>query len=374
MSEIRVNQVDIGVVTVDVSNVCRDPALPPPVGLARLELVLAAWREQIRHDAEFALFVDRSTLDLFDPADVERARRMEADGRLRVEREADDPLLDAAERTGSCVLGGSVLSRDRFLDKRRGREWVPERFFEWEIQDGVVRIVRKRSRNTQPFDLSRAIEQKAARANGLKHPRNPLLRRRWICESGKSCFTCEVAPEGVEALPVLRDGVLLCPGCRQPLRDGGERPPEAALKLLIDDRVLLHFTLQAGAPVSFGRLVLPDGERFAALARRGGFDGLGREHAELVVDDDGMAIRPLGASYRLRICRWDARRRRYLRPRTVRDTTSFTRVAPRDALWLAKHVVLIRSGRSIAWAEQLSRAAEPGAWQLGPTGGAPSRP
>ena len=343
---------DTGLVSVDVTNVCRDHRLPGWVDFQRLELVLNAWRTQISRHAEFHLVADRSLLDDFSRRERRTAKRMQRAGGLFVHSQADAPLLNHAE-----AHDGSVLSRDRFLDARRDRPWVPERFFTWEVEKSL-QIVRLASRNTQPFDISRKLEQKLARAQGLPDLRHPAARRRWACVSEVACLTRESAPAFLRVLPVLEGDSTLCPGCRQPLRDLGMRPSEAELKVIVDDRDLARFTVRQGERVAFGRLLLPNTAELAELAREGAFAGVGRVHADLRISGKRLAVRPVDDRHVVSVLPWDAAKRRFGRERRLRHAEGFTAIGLRDSLLIGDQLEIVRSGRSIAEAEELSRASD----------------
>lgn len=220
MSEELTHAVDIGLVGVDVSNVCRDHNLRGEVGFNRLNLVLEAWGEQVFRHAEFHLIADESLLEYLSREERRLAKQMARAGQLALVPEADEPLLDYAEAHGGCVL-----SRDRFLSERPGRTWVPERFFTWEVEKEGVKISRQPSRNTQPFDISRRVEQKLARARGFRDLKRPALSKRWACNSEEvPCLTRELSPDFLRVLPLKEGELILCPSCRQPLLDLGPRP------------------------------------------------------------------------------------------------------------------------------------------------------
>jgi hypothetical protein len=357
------NQIDTGLVSVDVANVCRDHRLPGEVSLQRLELMLIAWRTQISRHAEFHLVADRSLLGDFSRHDKRQAKQMRRAGVLFVHPKADAPLLVHAE-----THGGSVLSRDRFLDARRERSWVPERFFTWEIGDSV-QIVRQGSRNTQAFDVSRKLEQKLAQAQGLSSLGHPTTKRRWACVSEVPCLTRESAPDFLRVLPVLELDVALCPGCRQPLRDLGMRPSEAELKVVADERTLARFTVRQGERVAFGRLILPNTTELAELAQQGAFAGVGRVHADLRLSGKRVAVRPVDDRHPVALCRWDSRRRRLGREQELRHADGFTAIGLRDTLLIGNRLELVRSGRSIAEAEELSENSDASPWRFHSTAG-----
>lgn len=357
-------QIDVGVVSVDVSNVCRDDRLPRGIGLHRLDLVLSGWRAQLCRHAEFHLFADRSLLRNLPRDDKRLARQMQRSGELSVHLKADGVLLDHAE-----THGGSVISRDRFLDEREGRSWVRERFFTWVIVDDEVKIVRRESRNTQPYDISRKVEQKLAQSRGFPDLRHPAARKQWACVSDVSCLTRELTPDALQVLPLLEGDLAICPSCRLPLRELGMRPDEAELKLIVDDATLTRFTLRQGERISFGRLTMPDTAALAELALKGVFAGVGRVHADLRLLGKRVAIRPVDDRHRVAVRRWDSQRRRFQREHELRHADGFTAIGLRDTLLIGDRLELVRSGRSIAEAEELSDTDDGAAWRLRSTAG-----
>jgi hypothetical protein len=354
--------VDPGLVGVDVSNVCRDHRLPGAIGFDRLNLVLDAWREQVSRHSEFHLVADESLLEYLPRDESRLAKRLRRAGELELVPEADEPLLDYIEAHNGCVL-----SRDRFLAERPGRTWVPERFFTWDVTDEGVRVMRQPSRNTQPFDISRRVEQKLARERGFRDLRRPALSKRWACGSGLPCLTRELAPDFLRVLPIREGDRILCPGCREPLLDLGPRPSEAELKLVVDDSTLARFTIRQGQRLAFGRLVLPDTADLADWARAGAFAGLGRIHVNLQMEDAQLSLRPVDDRHRVEIRRWNGKRRRFGRGQEIRCADGFTPVGVRDIVLLADRLELVRSGRSIAEAEELGRADDVAAWRLAGT-------
>jgi hypothetical protein len=360
--------IDTGLVSVDVANACRDHRLPGRVGLHRLDLLLNAWRAQVFRHAEFHLVADRSLLDDLSRDDKRLVKRMRRAGELFVHPQADAPLLAHAE-----AHGGSVLSRDRFLDARRSGPWTPERFFTWEIGDSV-QIVRQASRNTQPFDISRKVEQKMAQAQGLPDLRHNVARRRWACVSEDPCLTRESSPDFLRVLPMLEGELVLCPGCRHPLRDLGMRPSEAELKVVVDDQTLARFTVRQGQAVAFGRLTLPDTADLAELARKGVFAGVGRVHADLRLSGKRVAVRPVDNRHRVEMRCWDSKKRRFRREQELRHADGFTAIGLRDIILIGERFELVRSGRSIAEAEELTGSHEASPWRFQSTAGPEKMP
>ncbi len=349
--------VNCQIVAVDVSNVCLDKRLPGSGDFDRLELVLDAWEAQLYRGAEFHLVADRSLLSKLTGAAKQVARRMERRGELTVCPVADDVLLSYAEEHDGCVL-----SRDRFLAERPGRAWKHERLFTWNVDGAGVRIIEQPSRNTQPFDISRAVEWKLSRSRGFPGLDHAAVRQRWRCVSTDPCLTRETTPAELKVLPILRDDVALCPGCEQPLQALGERPFAVELKVMYDEIPVTRFSLEQGEEVAFGRLRMPDTAKLAELAGRGAFAGIGRAHADLRIVDRRLEVRPVDERHRVDVIAWDARRRRFLKPRALHHG-DFSSIAPRDVLLLGGRLELVRSGRSIAEAEGLSTGADVATWR-----------
>lgn len=362
MNALLAGDLDVGTVAVQVSEICRDDTLPAPAGLQRLDLVLEAWRAAICRHAEFLLVADRSLAEGLPADDRKRIEALQRDGSLRLAPDADDALLDRAEREGACVLA-SALSLEMIGSRPT---WAAARLFAWEVREDLVRIVQGSPREPAPFDLQFAREMGEARANGLAVPSGDAIRRRWTCGSDVPCITRQLTPYGLEALPVLRDGLPCCPGCGHPLLERGERAQDAELKLVVDDVVRLRLTLEEGRLVTFGRLILPDTADLAALAHAGGFAGLGRRHVELRLDPGGMRARPVDARHEVRMQRWEGGQGRLGRKHRL-PVLERTRVGLRDHLLLTERVVLRRSGRSIAEAEERARLDMDVPWQLAKT-------
>lgn len=356
--------VDVGVVAVDVANVCRDDSLPGRVGLHRLDMVVEAWRSQVSHFAEVHLVADRSLLSDLPKSDRRLVGELRRRRELLVSRkEADDRLLDLAEDTGGCVL-----SRERFLDKRRGRRWVPERFFSWQIDRGEVRIVRRVPRNTQPYEISRKEEQKRAQALGIPDLRHPAARRSWACVSNLACPTRDATPDVLQVLPLLERGRALCPGCGHPLEDRGPRQAEAEMKIVVDEIVVARFTVRQGETISFGRLAMPDTRALAELAWAGAFADIGRVHLEMLLQGRHLAVRPVSDDHPVWVRSWSSNSRRYGRERRLRHRDGLTSVGLRDTLRLGTKLELQRSGRSIAEAEAVKEPTERAPWRRWRTG------
>ncbi len=355
---VSVSEADVGVVGVDVANALRDPSLSGPVGMRRVERLVEAWRTQVSQHADVRLVVDRSVLTGLSRTDRRRIRQLRRRDGLLIAHDADHALLDLAEMHQGCVL-----SRDRFLDKRRGRRWVPQRFFTWIVSDNQVKIVRQESRNTQPFEISRKEEQKMVQARGISDLRHPAARRRWVCVSDVPCPTREITPDFLQVLPLLEGTQILCPGCRYPLRDLGPRPAEAEMKLVVDDAVLARFTIHQGETIRFGRLSMPDALPISELAWEGAFDDVGREHAAMRLLGRRLAIRPVDEEHPVWVRSWRSQARLFTRERRLRHSAGFTPVDIRDILLLGERLELHRSGRSIAEAETLGENEPDSGWR-----------
>lgn len=348
----------VSILVVDVANVCLDGSLPGFVSLSRLELVLDAWRQQICQYVEVLLVVDKSLLRKLPPADRQRVKRLRRQGSLWIRsRDADDLLLDMAEDKGGCVL-----SKDRFLDKRRGRRWNEDRFYSWSMRGNAIRVGRRPSQNTQPYDISRKEEQKLARLRGIDDLRHPALRRRWACVSEAACETRDATPEFLEVLPALDHITPVCPGCGHPLEDRGTRPNRAELKLVFDEVELARFSLTQGETIPFGRTMMPQSGKVVALGRKGKLSDIGREHVHVRLVGKRVAARPADDGHPVWVHRWDSDRRRFDR-RVQLHPGRFTAVGLRDILLVGERLELHRSGRSIVEAQSLGDPEADESWQ-----------
>lgn len=352
------NEADVAVVCIDVANVARDPALPGVFGLQRVDLMVEAWRSQISQHAEALLIADRSLLRNLPRVEKRRVKHLRRRNELMVTGDADELLLELAESHKGCVL-----SRDRFLDKRRGRHWIPQRFFTWQVGEGDVRIMRHGSRNTQPFDISRKEQQKLLQKMGIPDLRHPVARRRWTCSSDVPCPTREATPDFLQVLPMLEYEKVLCPGCHRPLQDLGPRPAQAELKLVVNSVVISRFMVEQGETIPFGRMAMPDSLAVAELAWKGAFNDVGRVHADLRLSGGRLAVRPVDEDHPVRVRQWESKTRLFSRERRLRYTDGFTAINLRDTLLFGTGLELHRSGRSIAEAEALDKAESSAAWR-----------
>jgi len=352
--------VDVGIVAVDVANVCRDTTLPARFGLDRLDLVLDAWSRQIYEHAEVYPVVDRTLMAELSRVERRRVKASCARQEMWVRRRgADDLLLDLAEE-----LGGCVLSRDRFLDHRRKRAgWIKERFFSWSVDAAGVRVGLRPSRNTQRFDVSRREEQKLAASRGIVDLRDPSMRRRWVCVSAAPCETRTANPVFLRVLPVLQEGTPHCPGCGHALADRGERPWQAEVKLIADEAELGRFTIEQDDPIEFGRAILPNSPELDRRGRRGQFSDLGRVHVNLRLDRGQLLASPADDGHRVWVQRWDASERRFERRIELHPRDGFTPIGLRDKLLIGSRLELHRSGRSVAEAETLGLPGSEEPWQ-----------
>lgn len=361
MQEELSGKIDIGIVGVNLAGVCGDQWLGDPIGLRRLDLVLNAWRTQISRYAEFRFFADRFLLRDLGREDRRRAKRMRRAGELEVGGNVDDSLLSDAEKHGGCVL-----AKERPLDAKRGLSAAPAQDFTWAVGDKGVRIAR-RAPYAQPVDTSHLAVPEPTDIHSLPDLRDAAVRNRWRCVSKAPCLTRELSPDFLRVLPRIEGDQILCPGCWRPLRPIDQRPNEAELRVLIDDDTVARFTVGPADEVTFGKLALPDTAELAELDRKGAFSGVGRVHAQLRMDGDRVAVRPVDDDHPVAVRRWNPRRRRLGRERELRHGDGFTPLELRDALVIGKRLELVRSHRSITEAEELRRGDD-AYWRLHTTG------
>jgi hypothetical protein len=254
-------------VVVDVSNVCRDRALPPSgekVRLSRLELLTRAWLAAKETAAEVILVADKSLALFLDEAERRAMAELRDDGRLLVVEIADEVLLDVARRRNL-----HVLSRDHFIDHRGEHGWIeanPHRFHCWTVEGETPSIVPRGIRRVSRQSYSRAREIKKLRLQGLdpeKHRR--ILTRRWRCRN-TDCSSSRTWQGELLLWPVVTAaGRPLCPNCAVQLQDVGPRTHTRQV-VVSDERTgaeSLRFPLEVGVPLTLGRGELATGVNLA---------------------------------------------------------------------------------------------------------------
>jgi hypothetical protein len=371
MEQELTSKVDIGIVGVDLAGVCHDPRPGAPDGLHRLEPVLGAWRRQLSRHAEFRFFADRPLLKELGREGRRPLKVMRQAGELEVSSAAADLLLAHAAGNDGCLLAG-----ERLFGTYRGRSSRPERNFTWAVgEEGVrafgeegVRIVRAGDAGGRfPF-AAPAPSGATSDAGSLADLRKTAVRERWQCASDVPCLTRETSPDFLRVLPLIEREAILCPGCRQPPRPLGKRPDEAELQVAFGDETVARFVLGADDEIAFGRLMFPETARLYELARERAFTDVGKVHAQLRMDGDRVAVRPVDARHPVAMRRWSPRWRRLGRERELRHGDGFVPLEPRDRLLVGKRLELFRSPRSIAEAEELRRGDD-SYWRLHTTGG-----
>src|SRR5690242_14140314 len=97
--------VDTGTVVVDVSPVVRNATLGGDEGLARLDLVLEAWRAQVDAFSQFILVADRSLRKNIPQEEASQLEdRLAAWGEHELAAYADPVVLRHAERHRAVIL------------------------------------------------------------------------------------------------------------------------------------------------------------------------------------------------------------------------------------------------------------------------------
>ena len=283
---------------VDVSNVCWSPYLPPIGRQApvwdRLDLVMAAWREQHGADAELALIADDSLMRVLGP-DARSFLALKRDGGIKTASVADDEILRLAYESGL-----HVITRDHYIDHRAAHRWIdqsPERFHAWETVDGAVRLAPLGIRTRSAQDVSQAREVKvlryAAKLDARNQVHRKVLQTRWRCPN-TSCRQAAQWQGQLLTWPAISpEGAAVCPSCRRNLVALG---PRAALHEVVVADVesqaeILRFPLEVDCPVIVGRGVAVKGIDLAMYADGGRpvIDTVSRQHLMVRLTSAGSA-------------------------------------------------------------------------------------
>lgn len=327
---------------VDLSNVCRDKALggAAVASWERYRKVLDAWRQQINKDSVVLAVADDSLFRLLSTMQ-DRSAFVAAQARGEVESapDADPVILDAARETGAAVL-----SKDGYVGHRRRHDWIQgdaEHFWSWTTAPGGgIKITRRDMRVRSDFTMTRAAERDERKAKNLLHTDGtPLLDRLWRCV-GDACPRAQEDPLGVP--PLLWHGEVLCPDCRQPVDDAGERDAGRVVKVKIGDEELLRFAVLERRVLTVGRGDGDDVLDLGSLHPRAA--AVSRRHLELELRGGQAVVTDLGSSNGTSIQRWDPARRGWSAGQPLVGGQTAT-LLPRDRLVLGGVVVLEQSAR-----------------------------
>lgn len=288
-------------VVVDVSNICRDPGVPPEgrCRLGRYIALLESIAESFGEDAAVLGVADASLIHGFSDAERRTYRRRVDAGEILVEPKADVRLLRLAGEHGA-----KVVSRDGFTAHRKEFPWIAHSegvFWDWEMAGSKLQLRPREMRTYLAFDVSRAADvddlEMGHRLQGRRL--EDVLRHRWSC-SNSACLSHRFS-----GTPTPRwDGdSYRCPACSSTMVRGEERPRAVQLKLTGDTGPGRRPVVDQGTTLTFGRttsdldlseLLNPD-----ALARVSG------EHARITVDASSWTVEDLGSRNGTWIGRWD---------------------------------------------------------------------
>lgn len=278
---------------IDVSNVCYSHELPPrthgPVSplIDRLTLVVAAWRERYGRRASIRCVADASVrCEIGD----RRWRPVARDLSIEVTSYADELILDHARDERRFVL-----SRDQFVEHRRGYPWIearPERFLRWRYERREILFVPSGIRPQPHQVVSERVEANQLRREGLDPDRDrALLETRWRCETS-SCLRAHFWQQMLLSWPAKdAAGRARCPACRSPLVPLGPRGVfREVLVFAIDGATpLTRFPVEHGVSVVVGRGRRDQGISLDAIpGAPKGVGRLSRQHALLRLDERGQ--------------------------------------------------------------------------------------
>ncbi len=283
---------------IDVSNVCWSPHLPPvgqqaPVW-ARLDLVMAAWRELHGDDAQFELVADDSLVRVLGP-DAPKFLELKRIGAIRTASVADDEILRLAYEGGL-----HVITRDHYTDHRASHRWIersPDRFHAWDTVDGIVHLTQLGIRTRSAQDVSQAREVKVLRHSAKLDAHNQghrkILQTRWRCPN-TSCRQAAQWQGQLLAWPrVSPEGVAVCPSCTRHLVDLG--PRDVLHEVVVAERAshaeILRFPLEVDCPVIVGRGAAVKGIDLAMYGdtRLAAIHTVSRQHLMMRMENAGQA-------------------------------------------------------------------------------------
>ena len=287
---------------IDISNIVRDRRLggSEPASLLRLSRAIQAYARFVENPAVLAYGIaDRSLINdqhpLLRAPDHQRLKRWHRQGKVEVQKVADERVLELAHLTGI-----PVMSNDTFRDHRDVHPWIqgdtnsfvaPKR-----DETGRVVIELRRMGHLTSWRVSRYAERKRLTDQRLadhgRHIRRDILDRLWSCTVG-DCVMFGDDTALAQPVPQLRRNAPHCPLHYVALSDRGGRPPTASVKIDRAGKAIGDFLVIEGVDVVVGRDPGPGGYSLAALTAEPVPLEVSRRHLRFTIDGQLLLVEDL---------------------------------------------------------------------------------
>ncbi len=232
---------DVGLVFVDLSNVCKDATLgfsENHAALHRWERLRAEWL-RVRGRADFVLVADRSLLTALSRLEQVRLHALADAGQAVIVDDADTEVLRRA-----IAAEGSALSNDRFVDHRRLEGLQKAHLVGWVARRDGIRFQERSLARLLSVLVSRRADKQALKDLGLQED-STLLQRKWFCRNSGCDRDLIATPRVVQNAPT-------CPACGGFLEAGDTWRLPLWLKVLHGDAELARTVLEDGEHLILG--------------------------------------------------------------------------------------------------------------------------
>lgn len=285
------NQLDVELFVIDMSNICWDRSLPPldtvrPTTTRFIDIAHAL--SSAKPHADVRVVADNSLRHAV--AENSRTwRQLCKKYRIEEVPVADDLILDIAAQSPRVA----VISRDQFLDHRKKHPWIPSRdkyFLKPVCNSGEIEFSPSGVRFVSHHAVSQMIEVKQLRRLGIDMKRHrSVLETQWKCVND-DCLQSRLWDVLLLWPEVDARGRAHCPTCTTLLESVGKRPPACEFIVFNDatSEELGRFPIEAGRPTVIGRGVLRNGVSLDVLCSTSVDIGrISRQHVLIELGDDG---------------------------------------------------------------------------------------